>query len=115
MIGHLGSVWTLALLENGQLVSGSRDQTIKIWNTASGVVLNTLSGHTNEIVALAVLPNNCLASGARDSTIKIWDTSEARIKMTITDHMSEVLALIVWPVTHELVSASRDETIKIFY
>ena len=89
-------MWTLALLENGQLVSGSRDQTIEIWNTASGVVLNTLSGHTNEIVALAVLSNNCLENGARDSTIKIWDVSEERIKM------NEVLALIVWPVTHEL-------------
>jgi len=34
MTGHSSGVWSLALLQNGDLVSGSLDQTIRIWDSS---------------------------------------------------------------------------------
>jgi WD40 repeat protein len=61
--GHKDSVWVLALLPNGDLASGSIDNTIKIWSVSSGRCLMTLSRHRGWVRALAVLQDGMLASG----------------------------------------------------
>ena len=66
-------IHSLAVLLDNTLASCSYDKTIRIWDTANGILLKTLNGHTDYIHALAVLPNNTLASGSNDKTIKIWE------------------------------------------
>ena len=63
----------IILLENGDLVSGSQDTTIKVWNVNEGRVKKTLTGHTDNVCALELLNNGDLVSGSSDKTIKIWD------------------------------------------
>jgi WD40 repeat protein len=65
-------VFSLVLLPDGTLASGSADNTIKIWNPSTGTCLRTLSGHANWVFSLALFPDGTLASGSRDQTIKIW-------------------------------------------
>jgi WD40 repeat protein len=72
LTGQTVVVWTLAALPNGNLASGSWDNTVKIWNTNTGSLVYTLSGHTNWVWTLATLPNGNLASGSADNTVKIW-------------------------------------------
>ena len=72
MSGHTDSVFSLAVLQNGDLASGSWDNTIKIWDTNTGSLKRTLVGHTGYVWSLAVLQNGDLASGSWDNTIKIW-------------------------------------------
>ena len=56
--GHTGSVNALALSPDGRfLVSGSEDVTLKIWDTATGNVLRTLSGHEQSVLAAAISPD----------------------------------------------------------
>jgi WD40 repeat protein len=43
-----------------KIVSGSFDNTIKIWDLASGNLLNTLNGHTDYVHSVAVIPNKIL-------------------------------------------------------
>jgi len=40
--GHHGCIWTLAFAENGLLVSGGQDETIRLWDAHSGVWQQTL-------------------------------------------------------------------------
>jgi WD40 repeat protein len=43
--GHSGSVWSVAFSPDGRrLASASRDQTIKVWDTATGSCTTTLKG-----------------------------------------------------------------------
>ena len=70
--GHLENSISLAVLKNGNLASGSIDNTIKIWDTISGLLKVTLTGHSGDIESLVVLPNGNLASASHDGTIKIW-------------------------------------------
>ena len=44
---HTGYVNALTVLQNGYLVSGSDDYTIKIWNAATGALIQTLTGDTS--------------------------------------------------------------------
>jgi len=53
--GHTDTVWTLAVLHNGDLASGSY-RTIKFWNVETGKEKISLLGHSNWILSLAVLP-----------------------------------------------------------
>ena len=71
--GHSSLVITLTQLSNGNLVSGSADSTIKIWNLENGSLLNTLTAHTSSVISLLVLSNGNLLSGSNDGTIREWN------------------------------------------
>ena len=71
LYGHKDGVLCLTVLDNGDLVSGSVDKTILIWNTTNGSVKQNLTGHTNFVRGLKQLSTDILASGSNDNTI-IW-------------------------------------------
>ncbi len=53
------SFYALAILaHNSNIVSGSKDLTIKIWNSTSYNLIKTLTGHSDWIYSLCILPNN---------------------------------------------------------
>lgn len=65
-------LFSLIELGNGNIASGSRDNTIKIWNR-NGECLKTLTGHSGTILSLAETSDGKLVSASRDKTIKIWE------------------------------------------
>ena len=61
------------------MVSGSRDNTIKLWEVATGKEQATLKGHTGTVCSLAFSPDGkTLASGSQDETIKLWDVAAGK-------------------------------------
>ena len=60
------------IIFNEPLVSGSDDQTIKIWEVLSGKLLKTLEGHSNNVLCVCFSNDGSkIASGSSDNTIKI--------------------------------------------
>jgi WD40 repeat protein len=56
------------------LASGSRDETVKVWNLSTGTQLHTLSGYSGAILWLAISPDGqTLVTGSEYSGIKLWD------------------------------------------
>src|SRR5271170_5250143 len=67
LLTHTSSIECLVVLKNGDLVSGSRDYTIKKYS--DNKLVQTLIGHNGAVWCLVVLHNGDIASGSTDSTI----------------------------------------------
>jgi len=65
-IGHTNEIFEVAFSPDGKrLATASNDDTIKIWDTATGQQLLTLKDHTDEVWSVAFSPDGrTLASGS---------------------------------------------------
>ncbi|MSV29911.1 MAG: glycosyltransferase [Bryobacterales bacterium] len=108
--GHSGWVRSVAVTGN-EVVSGSDDNTIKIWDRQSGQLLRTLEGHSGWVSSVAVTGNE-VVSGSGDETIKIWDRQSGQLLRTLEGHSGGVMSVAV--TGNEVVSGSSDKTIKIW-
>ena len=114
--GHCNSVGSVTFSPDGQrLASGSNDNTIKIWDPASGQCLQTLKGHNRSVLSIMFSPDGQrLASGSSDNTIKIWDPASGQCLQTLEGHGRAVGSVTFSPDGHRLASGSYDNTIKIW-
>jgi WD40 repeat protein len=98
------------------IASGSRDNTIKLWDAQSGRELRTLFGHTDGVDALQFSPDGrFIASGSSDTTIKIWEAGTGREIRTLTGHAGVVRTVAYSPDGRFIASGSSvDSTIRIW-
>ncbi len=73
--GNTDYVGGFALSPDGKiLASGSRDQTIILWDVDTGSIKHTLKGHTDSVTSVSFSPDGkTLASGSSDNAIRFWD------------------------------------------
>jgi hypothetical protein len=107
------------------LASGSLDQTVRLWETATGKPIRTLRGHERSVTALAFSPDGrFLASGsgatsyprnARGShKIRVWDVLMGREVFHFQGHDSNVASLAFAPDGSRLASGLRNSSVLIW-
>jgi len=56
------------------IASGSYDNTVRLWNPATGTCCSTLEGHSSLVLSVEFSPDGkLLASGSCDYTVRLWD------------------------------------------
>jgi len=117
----------VAFSPDGQrVVSGSDDDTLKIWDANTGKELQTLKGHTWWVHSVSFSPDGqrivsgCGAGhvpkelGGSDNTLKIWDANTGKELHTLTGHTDAVRSVAFSPDGQRIVSGSEDKTVKIW-
>jgi WD40 repeat protein len=114
--GHTERVTAVAVTSDGkQVISGSADNTLKVWNLETGEELFTLRGHTLPITSVAVTPDGKLAiSGSWGKTLKVWDLEARKELFTLIGHTCMVTAIAVTPDGKRVISGSLDKTLKVW-
>ena len=114
--GHMECVYNLQY-DSQYLVSGSRDQTIRIWNLHTRRLLRPpLEGHKGSVLCLQfdADPNeDLIVSGSSDSDVIVWQFSTGAILQRLRTAHSESVLNVKFD-RRILVTCSKDKTIKVF-
>jgi len=63
-------------LDGKRIVSGSFDNTLKVWDAQTGQETLTLKGHSSYVNSVSFSPDGKrIVSGSTDNTLKVWDIS----------------------------------------
>ncbi|CAO3639422.1 unnamed protein product [Mucor fragilis] len=112
LVGHRQSVRAIAA-HGHTLVSGSYDNTVRVWNTQSGRLLHLLEGHTQKVYSVVIDAerNRCM-SGSMDTSVRIWDLETGECIKKLEGH--SVLVGLLGLSNQYLVSAAADSILRVW-
>ena len=98
-----------------QVVSGSYNNTVWIWNATTGEVEAELKGHTGSVESVAFSQDgNRVVSGSWDNTVQIWNVTTGEVEAELKGHTSWVESVAFSLDGSQVVSGSYDETVRIW-
>lgn len=115
--GHTADIKDMLLLKDGQtLVTGSADETIRLWNLQTGAEMRQLNGHDSSVNALIhTIDQNTLISAGADRRINFWSLPDGELMTQIDEaHPSTINSLAVSNDGQLLASADSSGGIKLW-
>jgi F-box and WD-40 domain protein 1/11 len=94
-----------------KIVTGSRDNAIKIWDMRTHDGVRELRGHDGSVLCLQ-FDDKKVISGSSDATVRVWDLATGNCMQILDQHTQSVLHLRVLGDT--LVTCSKDKTVMIW-
>lgn len=113
--GHKAEVLSVAFSADGrEIVSGSVNPVIFVWNTKTGMIVRTLEGHLGPVNSVHFRPNGShLASGSEDETFKVWDFATGSCLLTIKTGAA-VVFIRYSPDSSLIAATMRNKSIKLY-
>ncbi len=113
---HSGMVHSAAFSPDGRsILSGSWDNTLKLWDVATNRKLLTFAEHTSWVHSIAFSPDGSTAlSGSADKTIILWDVTTSRVLRIFTGHTAPILSVAFSPDGSTALSGSQDKKLKLW-
>ncbi|VDD86969.1 unnamed protein product [Enterobius vermicularis] len=111
--GHDEHVITCLKIHGDLIVTGSDDNTLKVWSASKATCLHTLTGHTGGVWSSEMSEcGSFIVSGSTDRTVRVWDVGSGRCLYNLQGHTSTVRCMALKE--NILVSGSRDTTIRVW-
>ena len=114
--GHADAVSACTVSPDASfIVSGSWDNTLKIWDVATATERSTLTGHIDVVRGCAVSPDGeRVASASQDGTIRIWDVPRRTEVAVLEGHSKGAVDCSFSPKGRNLVSIGGDGSLKVW-
>ena len=116
LVGHTDVVNSVTFsLDGERIVSGSGDNTLRLWNANTGDPIRTFTGHADEVKSVALSPDGeTIVSGSADNTVRLWDPNTGDLIPTFTGHTSLVYGVAFSSDGGTVVSGSYDGTVLLW-
>ena len=86
-----------ATSEGAHVVTGSSDNTARVWDAWTGAELLQLGGHTDAVNGVAVMPDGGrIVTGSSDKTVRLWDarTGAELLQADTNEACSKLIAFL---------------------
>ncbi|SCZ88541.1 BZ3500_MvSof-1268-A1-R1_Chr2-1g04478 [Microbotryum saponariae] len=119
--GHRANVKSVRFIgaEGAQLVSGSSDNSVRVWETHSARCLAVYTGHRSRVWDVdATQDGERLLSASGDKTVKVWDwrneVEAERCVTTLEGNHGDVYSARWHPSGQHLVTGGYDKIVRLF-
>jgi WD40 repeat protein len=116
LAGHMKPVQSVAFSPDGKIiVSGSADQTMRLWDVTKGQLIRTFEGHTNTVQSVAFSPDGkTIVSGSADQTVRLWDVTTGQIERTFLGSTEAVRSVVFSPDGKTILFGGADWTVQLW-
>ena len=113
---HGGPVYSVAISRDGKtVVSGSSDQTIRIWDATTGQQRFQLNGHVGAVHAVALSADESLiVSSGADNSVRLWDVAGGRQLKQLAALNETMYSVAVHPNGQTVAAAGADRKVHLF-
>lgn len=114
--GNCGAIYSVSFSpDNAHIVSGSFDNTVRIWEAATGDSVAVLAGHSSSVMWATFSPDGQrILSSSTDCTVKVWSAREYSLVATLLGHSLTVNCVTASYDSMLIISAADDRTVRIW-
>lgn len=116
MKGHESVITSVvASMDERFMLSGSRDNTLRLWTLMTGKCLRVFTGHTGHVVCVAMTADRYFAvSASWDNTVRLWALTTGESLKTFKGHDDYVRCVAVTPEGRFALSGGNDKTLRLW-
>jgi len=97
------------------IVSGSKDGTVKLWDTTIGKHLKTLREHVWDVNSVCFsLDGRIIASGSAYGTLRLWNATTGKHLKKLRGHTAGINSVCFSPDSTIIASGSKDGTVRLW-
>ncbi|BAY26286.1 diguanylate cyclase [Calothrix sp. NIES-2100] len=114
--GHESEVYAVAISADGQtIVSGSTDETVRLWHRQGQVLAEPFRGHEGGVYAVAISADGqTIVSGGADGTVRLWNRQGQVLAEPFRGHDDWVKAVAISADGQTIVSGGADGTVRLW-
>jgi len=112
---HQGYLSCCKFTSETQIITGSGDWTLILWDIQNGTKIQEFLEHENDVMCMALNSSkNQFVSGGCDSSAKLWDVSSGKCVQSFSVPEGDINAVNFFPNNQAIVSGSEDGYSRLF-